>query len=166
MVSIFLEGLSQMQASQRPTRSILKLSWSTVSLNVFNHALLHNASALKLCCTVMHPPFIPLQPPILHTSHSSVHSAGFNPLSNIPLLGSTFHYRSLTVLPLDTACLPCQVRLFPYGTVYYLQSNPGRADKWLIDRAAYVTAARFCMCSSMFLHLQSQFSRYFWKQDK
>lgn len=150
MASIFLEGWSQIQASQRPTLSILKLNWSSVSLNVFNPALLRNASALKVCCTVTHPPFIPLQPLILHTSRCSVHSAAFNPLSNIPLLRSTFHYRSLTVLPLDTACLPFQVRLFPYGTFYYVQSNPGRANQWLIDEAAYVTAARFCMCVAGF----------------
>lgn len=150
MASIFLEGWSQIQASQRPTRSILKLNWSSVSLNVSNAALLRNASALKLCRTVTHPPFIPLQPLILHTSRCSVHSAAFNPLSNILLLRSTFHYRSLTVLPLDTACLPFQVRLFPYGTVYYVPSDPGRANQWLIDEAAYVTAARFCTCVACF----------------
>lgn len=161
MASIFLEGWSQIQASQRPTRSILKLNWSSVSLNVSNAALLRNASALKLCRTVTHPPFIPLQPLILHTSRCSVHSAAFNPLSNIPLLRSTFHYRSLTVLPLDTACLPFQVRLFPYGTVYYVPSNPESMTYWW---SCLCDSCPFLYVCSGFLHLQSQFSCYFWNQ--
>lgn len=90
-----------------------------VSQNGFNQLLLHNSSALKLCCTIMHPPFLPLQPLIPHTSFRPVHLDSFNLLSNIPLLRSIFHYHLLTVLSLDTACLPFQGRLFPYSTACY-----------------------------------------------